>query len=66
LFTTYVFIGFQENIQQFIPQVEISFKGESLISPSTTIPNDNLQCNVKHKLDFDESKLSFGQNPLKH
>jgi hypothetical protein len=42
LSTTFALIGFQENIQQFIPQVEISLKGEGLVAPSTINPSDNV------------------------
>jgi hypothetical protein len=54
--TTFALVGFQENIQQFIPQVETTLKGEALFAPSIIIPIDNVQWNVKHKLDFTETK----------
>jgi hypothetical protein len=54
--TTYALVAFQEKIQQFIPQMETSLKGEAFIAPLMIIPNDNVQWNVKHKLDFVESK----------
>jgi hypothetical protein len=53
---TFALIGFQENIQQFIPQGETNLKCEGLIVPLAIIHSDNVQCSVKHKLDFDESK----------
>jgi hypothetical protein len=34
-------VGFQEDIQQFIPQVKTSLKGESLIVPLAIILSDN-------------------------
>jgi len=40
--TTSTLVGFQENIQQFIPQVKPSLKGEVFIVFSTIIPNDNV------------------------
>ncbi len=52
LSTTSTLAGFQENIQQFIPQVETSLKGKALFTPSIIIPNDNVQQSVKRKLDF--------------
>jgi hypothetical protein len=42
LLTTSTLVGFQENIQQFIPQVKPSLKGEVFIVFSTIIPNDNV------------------------
>jgi hypothetical protein len=43
LLTTFALVGFQENIQQFIPQAETSLKGKAFFAPSTIIPNDNVQ-----------------------
>jgi hypothetical protein len=63
LLTTFALVGFQENIQEFIPQVETSLKGETFIATSTIIPNDNVQWNLKHKLDFVESKSISKQKP---
>ncbi len=54
LSTTSTLVGFQKNVKQFISQA--SLKGEALVPPLTIIPNDNLQRNVRHKLDFVESK----------
>ncbi len=56
LSTTYALVDFQEDIQQFIPQMETSLKGECLVTPSTIILNDNVHTSVKHKFDFDVSK----------
>jgi hypothetical protein len=64
--TTSTFVGFQEDIQQFIPQVKTSLKSEALVAPSTIIPNDNVQLNVKHKLDFVESKSIINKNLFRH
>ncbi len=59
LLTTSALVSFQENIQQFISQVETSLKGKALFVPSIIIPNDNVQRSVKRKLDFTESKSIF-------
>ena len=59
LSTISTFVGFQEDIQQFVPQAKTSLKGKDLVLPSTIIPSYNVQRNVKHKLDFDESKSNF-------
>jgi hypothetical protein len=56
LSTTYALIDFQKNIKRFISQVEINLKVECFFVFLTIIPTDNVQCSVKHKLDFDESK----------
>jgi hypothetical protein len=32
-------------------------KGEGLVAPLATIPNDIVKHSVKHKLDFDELKV---------
>jgi hypothetical protein len=63
LSTTFALVSFQEDIQQFVPQAKISLKGKDLVVPSTIIPSYNVQRNVKHKLDFDESKSNFKQKP---
>jgi hypothetical protein len=42
LLTTSTFVGFQENIQQFIGQAKTGLKGEGFVAPSTIIPNDNV------------------------
>jgi len=39
--TTSTLVGFQEDIQQFIPQVETSLKGEAFVVRLTIIFNDN-------------------------
>jgi hypothetical protein len=39
-----------------------NLKGEALVPP-TIIPNDNVQWNVRHKLDFVESKLISKKTP---
>jgi hypothetical protein len=64
LSTASTFEGFQENIQQFIPQVETSLKGETFVAPSTIIPNDSVQWSVKRKLDCLESKSISKQKPF--
>jgi hypothetical protein len=63
LSTTFALVGFQEDIQQFIPQVETSLKGEAFVTPLTIIPNDNVQRSVQCKLDFVESKSISKQKP---
>jgi len=35
-------VGFQEDIQQFIPQAKTGLKGEAFVNPSAIIPNDNV------------------------
>jgi hypothetical protein len=62
LSTTSTLVGFQEDIQEFIPQVEISLKGEAFVAPSTIIPNDNVQRIV----DFVESNQFLNKNPFRH
>jgi hypothetical protein len=42
LSTIFALIGFQEDIQQFIPQAKTNLKGKGLVAPSTIIPNDNV------------------------
>jgi hypothetical protein len=64
LSTTSTFVGFQENIQQFIPQVKTSLKGETFVTLSIIILNYNVQWSVKRKLDFVESKSIFKQKPF--
>jgi hypothetical protein len=56
LLPKFALVGFQKDIQQFIPQKEINLKCQGLIAPLAIIHNDNVQCNVKHKLHFDELK----------
>jgi hypothetical protein len=57
LSTTSTLVGFQKDIKQFISHAKItSLEGEALVCPSTIISNNNVQRNVKHKLDFVESK----------
>jgi hypothetical protein len=56
---TFALVNFQEDIQQFVPQAKTSLKGKNLVVPSTIIPIYHVQRNVKHKLDFDESKSRF-------
>jgi hypothetical protein len=63
LSTTFAFVGFQENIQQFIPQMKTSLKSKGLVVLLAIIFNDNVYCRVKRKLDFDESKLIYEQKP---
>jgi hypothetical protein len=57
--TTFALVSFKKDIQQFIPQPKTSLKGETLLAPSTIIPNDNVQWSVKRKFDFVESKSIF-------
>jgi hypothetical protein len=64
LSTTFSLLGFQENIQNFIPQAETSLKGEAFVVPPTIIPNDNVQWSVKCKFDFVESKSIYKQKPF--
>jgi len=64
LSTTYALVDFQEDIQQFIPQMETSLKGECLVTPSTIILNDNVHTSVTHKFDFDVSKSNLKKNPF--
>jgi hypothetical protein len=45
----FALIGFQKDIQQFIPQMETNLKDEGLIAPLAIKPIDNVQCSVKHK-----------------
>jgi hypothetical protein len=45
-------------------QVETSLHDKELVFPSTNDFNDDVQCNVKGKLDFDELKLISKQNLL--
>jgi hypothetical protein len=52
LLTTLALVGFQENIQQFIPQMETNLKGKGLITPLAIIPTNNVQHSVKCKFDF--------------
>jgi hypothetical protein len=56
LSSTSVVIGFQENIQQFIPKVERNLSVEGMVAPFTINFNDDAQHNVKHKFHFDELK----------
>ncbi len=42
LSTTFSFVGFQEDIQQFIPQVRTSLKSKGLVVLLTIIPTDNV------------------------
>jgi hypothetical protein len=56
LSTTSALVGFQENIQEFIPLSKTNLKGKGLIAPSTIILRYNVHHNMKCKLDFDSSK----------
>jgi len=40
-----------------------NLKGEALVPPSKIILNDNVQWNVRHKLDFVESKSISKKTP---
>jgi len=62
--TTSITVGFQENIQQFIPQAKTNLKGEVLVVPLTIILNENVQRNVQCKIDFVESKSILKQKPF--
>ncbi len=64
LSTTFALVGFQENIQQFIPQVQICLKGEAFVGQSKIIPNDNVEWSVKCKFDFVQSKSISKQKPF--
>jgi hypothetical protein len=41
LSTTFAFVGFQEDIQQFIPHAKTSSKNKGLLVPLAIIPSDN-------------------------
>jgi hypothetical protein len=56
LSSTSTFFGFQKDIQQFIPKVEIFLSVEGLVAPLAIISSDDVQHNVKCKLHFDELK----------
>jgi hypothetical protein len=56
LLFTCALVGFQENIQQFISKVERNLNVEGLVAPLVISYSDDVQCNVKHKLHFDELK----------
>jgi hypothetical protein len=64
LLTTSTFVGFQENIQQFIPQAKTSLKGKAFIVFSIIILNGNVQWCLKRKLDFVGSKSISKQKPF--
>jgi len=53
---TFALVGFQEDIQQFIPQGEIGLKLKGLVTLLAIIHSDNVQHSVKRKLDFDDLK----------
>jgi hypothetical protein len=57
-------VGFQKDIQQFIPRTKTSLKGEAFVVPLKIILNDNVQQSVKCKLNFVESKTISKQKPL--
>ncbi len=61
---TFALIGFQKDIQQFIPQRETSLKCKGLVVPLVIIHSDSVQRNVKQNLDFDELKSIFRQKPF--
>ncbi len=44
--------------------METKLKGECLVTPSTISPNDNVHTSVKHKFDFDVSKLNLKKKPF--
>jgi hypothetical protein len=46
LSTKSILVGFQKDIQQFVPQMETSLKGKAFVVPSTIILNDNVQWSV--------------------
>jgi hypothetical protein len=66
LSTTSTLIDFQEDIQQFIPQVETGLKGKALVGRSTTILNDKVQRNVKRNLILLNQNQFLNKNPPKH
>ncbi len=53
---TSALLGFQEDIQQFIQEGEKKLSVEGLIVLLAISFIDDVQCNVKHKLHFDELK----------
>jgi hypothetical protein len=46
------------------PTSKNQFEGQGLVTPSVIIPSDNVENNVKRKLDFDESKSISKQKPF--
>ncbi len=60
---TSTLVGIQENIQQFISQVEASLHGEVLVAPLAIAFSDDVHYNMKRKLDFDELKSTLTQKP---
>jgi hypothetical protein len=56
LLPTFAFIGFQENIQQFIPKIKRNLSAKGLVTPLEISFSDDVQNIVKHKLHFDELK----------
>jgi hypothetical protein len=63
LLPTSALVGIQENIQQFISQLEASLHGEDLVAPLTIVLSDDVHFNMKRKLDFDELKSTSTQKP---
>ncbi len=47
---TFALVGIQENIQQFISQVEASLHAEDLVAPLVVAFNDDVHYNMKHNL----------------
>jgi hypothetical protein len=56
LSSTSTFFSFQEDIQQFISQVETNLHVKGLVASLAISFSDDVQHNVKYKLDFDELK----------
>jgi len=65
LLGTSTLVGFQEDIQQFIPKLKRNLSVERLVAPLAISSNDDVQHNVKHKLNSNESKF-LNKIPLKH
>jgi hypothetical protein len=65
LLGTYTLVGFQEDIQQFIPKLERNLSVKRLVAPLAISSNDDVQHNVKHNLNFDELKF-LNKIPFKH
>jgi hypothetical protein len=53
---TSIFVGFQEDIQNFILEAKRNLSVEGLVAPLAIKSSDNVRHNVKHKLQFDELK----------
>ncbi len=56
LLPTYALIDFQVDTQKFIQEVKINLSAKRLVAPLAISFSDDVQCNVKHELHFDELK----------